>query len=167
MAESDYKNKHKADVYYFNVDLKFIIKARLHRVRKEFEEHVKGNPKHGQKWKCKSCEFGEQKTYDEVTASSLRFKCDHCGKALQEVMEANKITEEEEAKCRRAIESLKRKLTNFDNYIVPANFFGPGHLSAYVGLLTTTGQVEDTANVNFIIEPCTEFLGIVKKQRLP
>jgi len=27
--EEDYKNKHKADVYYFNVDLKFIIKARL------------------------------------------------------------------------------------------------------------------------------------------
>lgn len=29
LSESDYKNKHKADVYYFNVDLKFIIKARL------------------------------------------------------------------------------------------------------------------------------------------
>ena len=47
MKEDDYKNKHKADVYYFNVDLKFIIKARLQRVRKEFEEHVKGNLKHG------------------------------------------------------------------------------------------------------------------------
>lgn len=47
LTESDYKNKHKADVYYFNVDLKFIIKARLQKVRKEFEQHIKGNLKHG------------------------------------------------------------------------------------------------------------------------
>jgi hypothetical protein len=137
IEEKDYKNKHKADVYYFNVDLKFIIKARLQKARKEFEQHVKGSLKSGQKWMCKSCEFGEERIYDEVNASSLRFKCDHCGRNLVEVVETNKLNEEEEDKCRRAIEDLKKKLTKFDNYIVPANFFGPGHLSAYVGLITT------------------------------
>jgi hypothetical protein len=111
MKEEEYKNKHKADVYYFNVDLKFIIKARLHRVRKEFEDHMKGNLKHGQKWMCKSCEFGEQRVYDEVTASSLRFKCDHCSRQLVEVVDENKLTEDEQVKCRRAIEDLKRKLS--------------------------------------------------------
>ena len=115
---------------------------------------------------CKSCEFGEERIYDEVTASSLRFKCDHCARSLVEVVESNKLNEEEEEKCRKLIEDLKAKLTKFDNYIVPANFFGPGHLSAYVGLITTQ-QVEDTANVNFVVEPCTEFLGLVRKQRLP
>lgn len=111
---------------------------------------------------CKSCEFGEERIYDEVTASSLRFKCDHCGRSLVEVVESNKLNEEEEDKCRKLIEDLKGKLTKFDNYIVPANFFGPGHLSAYVGLITTQ-QVEDTANVNFVVEPCNEFLGLVRK----
>lgn len=49
---------------------------------------------------------------------------------------------------------------------MPANFFGPGHLSAYVGIITTQ-QVEDSANVNFVVEPCNEFLGLIRKQRLP
>jgi hypothetical protein len=54
-----------------------------------------------------------------------------------EVEETNALSDEEEDKCRKAIEEMKKKLTKFDNYIVPANFFGPGHLSAYVGLITT------------------------------
>jgi hypothetical protein len=39
MSEEDVKIKHRADVYYFNVDIKFIIKARM----------------------CKGCEFGKEK----------------------------------------------------------------------------------------------------------
>ena len=55
---------------------------------------------------------------------------------LPDLVNVNKLNDEEEVKCRKAIEDLKRKLTKFDNYIVPANFFGPGHLSAYVGHIT-------------------------------
>ena len=47
MNENDVKCKHKADVYYFNVDIKFIIKARLHILREKFEEHVRGNKQNG------------------------------------------------------------------------------------------------------------------------
>ena len=60
---------------------------------------------------CNSCEFGEERRYDEVYASALRFKCDHCGRALVEVEESNKLSDEEEDKCRKAIEDLKKKLT--------------------------------------------------------
>ena len=54
-----------------------------------------------------SCEFGEERIYDEVTASSLRFKCDHCGRNLVEVVESNKLNKDEEGKCRKLIEDLK------------------------------------------------------------
>ena len=39
-------------------------------------------------------------------------------------------------------------LRKFDNYVVPANFFGEGNLSAYVSP-TTTQHFEDQQNVNF------------------
>lgn len=47
MNEDDVKCKHKADVYYFNVDIKFIIKARLHMLRQKFEENVMGSKQNG------------------------------------------------------------------------------------------------------------------------
>lgn len=31
---------------------------------------------------CNSCEFGEERRYDEVNAIAKKFKCDHCGKDL-------------------------------------------------------------------------------------
>ena len=61
MSEEDVKIKHRADVYYFNVDIKFIIKARMHLLREKFEEHVRGNKQKGSKWMCKGCEFGKEK----------------------------------------------------------------------------------------------------------
>ena len=56
---------------------------------------------------CKSCEFGKERFYDEVTARSLQLKCDHCGRNLVEVVEYNKLNEDEEDKCRKLIEDLK------------------------------------------------------------
>jgi len=42
MKEQDYKNdKNKTDVYYFNVDLKFILKARMHLLAESFEQKIR------------------------------------------------------------------------------------------------------------------------------
>jgi hypothetical protein len=166
MKDEDIKVKHKADVYYFNVDIKFIIKARLFILKKRFEENVITYRQHGHAYMCYNCDFGKERRYKDVDANSIGYKCEHCKGDLKEIEDANKLADEDEDRCRTLIEELRRRLEHFDNYIVPANFFGPGHLSAYVGSLTTQ-HVEDTANVNLIVEPSSEFLGLVRKQKLP
>ena len=43
MSECDYKNdqKNKSQVYYFNVDLKFILKARMHLLGEQFDKKIR------------------------------------------------------------------------------------------------------------------------------
>ena len=42
MNELDYKNdKRLTSVYYFNVDLKFILKARMHLLTEQFDGKIK------------------------------------------------------------------------------------------------------------------------------
>jgi len=41
LLEEDFKNdKNKSHVYYFNVDLKFILKARMHLLSKAFDTKI-------------------------------------------------------------------------------------------------------------------------------
>ena len=54
----------------------------------------------------------------------------------------------------------------FNEYVIPANFFGPGKDYAYVGP-GTTQQFEDIQNVEFEFYKGNEFLGQIKKQRIP
>ena len=55
-------------------------------------------------------------------------------------------------------------IRKFDNYVVPANFFGVGHLSAYN---PTTSQQEDQQNVIFDTDQIgKEFHGFISKKRL-
>ena len=63
------------------------------------------------------------------------------------------------------MESIKNDLRLFDNYVVPANFFGPGNLSAYVSP-TTTQHFEDLSNVHYDLRIGNEFLGFVSKMKM-
>ncbi len=59
----------KPCLYYFHVDLKFILKARLHLLKKHFEENVsKTRQVEGQTYQCDKCDFGRMKDniYSEV-----------------------------------------------------------------------------------------------------
>lgn len=49
---------------------------------------------------------------------------------------------------------------------MPANFFGPGNLSAYVSA-TTTQHFEDLSNVNFDLKIGNEFHGFIRKRKMP
>ena len=68
MNETDYKNdaKNKTDVYYFNVDLKFILKARMHLLAEQFENKIKEAQQYGHKYKCYNCVDGDENEYSEV-----------------------------------------------------------------------------------------------------
>ena len=63
------------------------------------------------------------------------------------------------------MESIMKQLRLFDNYVVPANFFGPGAMSAYVSP-TTTQHFEDLSNVHYDIRIGREFLGFVQKTKM-
>ena len=52
----EHKPDKKAFIYYFNVDLKFILKARLFKLRQQFEEKVNLRRRVGVKYKCIVCE---------------------------------------------------------------------------------------------------------------
>jgi hypothetical protein len=63
------------------------------------------------------------------------------------------------------IEQVTLELTEFDSYIVPQKFFGPGEPSAYVGMNTAT--LEDPANVEFNIVTSKNYVGFLRKQPRP
>lgn len=116
--------------YYFNVDLKFILKARLHILFKVFEESTSHSKEQsGLKYKCDKCEYGRvKKDISELEANSQKFQCKYCSSTLILSEDYNKLNEEEQKVCKNQIIKLQENLKNFDAYIIPANFFGPGKL---------------------------------------
>ena len=130
-----YKEKETStELYYFNVDIKFILKARLHQLDKAHEKN-ENNSKNQQIYKCSAlCNNGKNKEYSEVAANSEQFKCPHCVHGyLEKFTEKNKLNADEMQKCTKAINKLKERFEEFNQYIIPANFFGPGKDYAYVG----------------------------------
>ena len=62
LTDMDFKNDKpnaKSSIYYFNVDLKFILKARMHLLGKAFDDKILKTRKDGHKYKCDSCVDGE------------------------------------------------------------------------------------------------------------
>jgi len=93
-------------------------------------------------------------------------KCNNCKNDLVVVEQENKLNEEDIKKCRALINSAIGQLKQFDDYVVPASFFGPGNLSAYVSP-TATQQYEDLSNVNFDIGAIgNEFHGFIRKRTM-
>lgn len=86
------ENLTKIQLYYFNVDLKFILKARLFKLKKKFEKNMQNNSRaHGSTYQCDQCDVGrmKEKIYSDVDANGLRFKCPHCKSDLKEVIRDN------------------------------------------------------------------------------
>mmetsp|Transcript_11474 Transcript_11474/g.15479 ORF Transcript_11474/g.15479 Transcript_11474/m.15479 type:complete len:151 (-) Transcript_11474:232-684(-) len=147
MNEKDFKNeKRLSDVYYFNVDLKFVLKARMHLLRKSFESKISEARLHGNKYQCSSC--GDETQYNLVVANSMQMKCNNCRQDLEEVKENNKLSEEDQKKCSAAIDNIIKQLKLFDDFVVPASFFGPGAMNAYVSM-SSNQHMEDQNNVHF------------------
>ena len=111
------------------MDLKFILKARLHLLTEEFNRQMDEARINGHKYKCDSCSYGLEKVYEEVEANAMQMKC-RCGSDLK-VIDENELLEDEQRKVREALQNRMLALRKFDNYVVPANFFGVGHLSAF------------------------------------
>lgn len=83
----DSSKQTKIQLYYFNVDLKFILKARLFMLKKQFEENMASSSAAvGSTYQCDQCEYGrmKEKIYSEVDANGLKFKCPQCKSVLQE-----------------------------------------------------------------------------------
>ena len=99
----DIKNdKNRTYLYYFNVDLKFILKARMHLLNEEFNRQMDEARLNGHKYKCYRCTYGNEKIYEEVQANAMQMKCDNCKNELS-VVEENMLKEEDQKKCREAI----------------------------------------------------------------
>lgn len=102
LVPEDIKNEsNKSQVYYFNVDLKFIMKARFHLLTEEFNKQMDEARLNGHKYKCDSCTYGLEKVYEEVEANSMQMKC-RCGSSLK-VMDENELVEEDQKKVREAL----------------------------------------------------------------
>ena len=126
----------KVQVYYFNVDLKFILKSRLFLLKKVFEENMsKTSLAIGSTYQCDQCEYGrmKEKIYSEVDANGMGFRCPQCKSDLQECSRENQLSDSEQKMCRREIDAMWDELKQFDEYVIPVKFFGPGQHSAYVG----------------------------------
>lgn len=158
----------KAYLYYINVDIKFILKARLYLLRQAFEHSVtESKTQAGATYACDQCEYGrmKDKIYSTVDANSLAFRCPQCKSDLKIFEQESALGDEDQARCRQAISALLRRVQKFDDYVIPANFFGPGKLQAYVGL-SSQFDFEDAQNVNFVMDAaCREYLGLVPKQK--
>jgi predicted RNA-binding Zn-ribbon protein involved in translation (DUF1610 family) len=126
----------KVQVYYFNVDIKFILKARLYLLKQAFESNIsKHTTAIGSTYQCDQCEYGrmKEKIYSEVDANGLKFKCPQCKSDLIECSKETQLTDAEQKICRQQIDLMWEELKVFDEYVVPVKFFGPGQHSAYVG----------------------------------
>lgn len=90
----------------------------------------------GQEFYCKECDYGrmQENIYKVLKAQELQFKCPQCKSKLDPFHRENALTEDEIPECRKAIQDITKRLNYFKDYIIPPKFFGPGHLSAYVGL---------------------------------
>ena len=101
LEADDIKNdKSKSHIYYFNVDLKFILKARMHLLSSAFEQKLNEARKHGNKYKCYHCDAGDENEYFEVDANSMQMKCPKCKNPLDVVEGKNKLGEEDQKRCR-------------------------------------------------------------------
>ena len=61
----------------------------------------------------------------------MRMQCGNCRSELHVVEERNKLSEEDQKRCIDAIAGIQKSIRQFDTYVVPTNFFGPGRVSAY------------------------------------
>lgn len=53
ISADDIKNESSnTDIYYFNVDLKFVLKARMHLLRKKFDDKIREARQYGHKYQC-------------------------------------------------------------------------------------------------------------------
>ena len=93
-------------------------------------------------------------------------KCDRCRSQLVVVEESNQLSQQDQDKCREQIANIIKEIQQFNNYVVPQNFFGPGSLAAYVSP-TTTQHFEDLSNVNFDLRIGNEFHGFIRKRKMP
>ena len=86
---------------------------------------------------------------------------------LEKFVDNKQLNPEDSKKCTQAINKLRDNFEDFDEYVIPANFFGPGKDYAYVGP-GTTQQYEDIQNVEFDFYKGKEFLALdIKKQKKP
>ena len=91
--EMSKKSLQKVQVYYFNVDLKFILKARITLLSQAFEEKIKLTEKNGDTYRCeKKC---SEKEYSQIEAVAEQFTCSKCQKKLVEIQEKNKLNEDD------------------------------------------------------------------------
>ena len=119
------------------------------------------------KYRCKGpCDLGKNKEISELDANAMYFRCTHCGAELVHAINENMLGPADLEKCTNAIKKLQKKFEVFNEYVIPANFFGPGRDFAYVGP-GTTQQFEDIQNVNFNFYKGKDFLGSIKKQKVP
>ena len=93
-VEENKNTEAHTDVYYFNVDLKFVLKARMHRLRKTFEDKIEeDHATLGNKYMCYQCNVGTQ--YTLVMANAHGMKCKNCKAELEEVKEKNKLNKQD------------------------------------------------------------------------
>ena len=86
---------------------------------------------------------------------------------LEKFVDDTQLNPEDSKKCSAAIKKLINSFRDFNEYVIPANFFGPGKDFAYVGP-GTTQQNEDIQNVEFDFYKGKEFLAVdIKKQKKP
>lgn len=159
----------KTQLYYFNVDLKFVLKARLHVLKTTFEEKVvKTSAAEGTKFECLECEFGrvqsEKEPYTEVDANGMGFKCSQCKSDLTVKKGSATLNDDEQKTARILLEKCFKDLSQFNEYIIPKKFFGPGHLSAYVGH-GSEFTIEDPSTIDWQIEQTKEDIGSLTRQR--
>lgn len=73
----------------------------MHLLKERFELKIEETRKHGHKYKCYHCAYGDDKQneYREVDANSMKMKCPNCRNELGIVEEANKLNEEDQKRC--------------------------------------------------------------------
>lgn len=102
----------------------------MHKLQEAYVAKIQEAQNQTTKYQCPLC----REPIEELVAIERRMMCSTCNQHLEPVREENKLSEEDQAKCKAAIEGMIKELRKFDDFVVPANFFGEGAMNAYVSL---------------------------------
>ena len=111
------KKMDNADLYHFNIDIMYILRARMHVLEDQLQKKLKRSQKF--RYICPNC--GARKSEEEQAISK---KCRTCGVELKRDVNDNMSPDVLEG-CNQIIKSLKEDLDKLKKYRIPPKFFGP------------------------------------------
>jgi hypothetical protein len=138
-------------LYCFNLDLMFVLKARIFKMRQVINEKLATVKQCGPLYKCSNpnC-FMSKQQIPEIDASSNNLQCSKCHSKLEKHVQDDELDEKQSTEINQILVGLEEDVKKFQNYRIPSNFFGLG--VDFYTRVNPGNLLENLSDVNFIIK---------------